>query len=213
MVRPLLLAFLLLFIFLVSCRKPKDNNSLLLNFNLNNSFVIDNNDTISTPNGYLLDTNFGGYYYQVGKILFSDGLIGDSLRYSCSNWTFIENPTSIVEFWFPNSLIEDGIYNYSINNSTNDFEVRMKNNIVFDSTAWNRYNVIQSYNNIAQSSFGFINDEAYKVKTAVLEVKKYSNQQFEIKYYVETAGSTIVKGSYNGSLDSFKFYSPESDCD
>ena len=202
----------LIILFFVSCKKNSDNNSILLNFTLDNCYVINNSDTVLTNNAYNLDTILFGNIYETGSLVLTDGVIGDTLRVGCSNWNYILNPTNTVDIWFPSSILADGIYNYSKESSTNDFEVRIKNNIVFDSTAWNRYNTIASY--VGYSSINdFHTADPNEVLSAVLEIKNLENQYIEVKYHISTITKTSIKGCYLGSLEKYKFYHPESDCD
>ena len=168
------LSFIII-LFFVSCKKNSDNNSILLNFTLDNCCVINNSDTVLTNYAYNLDTILFGNIYETGSLVLTDGVIGDTLRVGCSNWNYILNPTNTVDIWFPSSILADGIYNYSKESSTNDFEVRIKNNIVFDSTAWNRYNAIASYDAFS-SIYDFHTADPNEVLSAVLEIKNLENQ-------------------------------------
>ena len=206
-----LILFLLLF---TSCRKGINDNSFLLNFSLNNAFILNNFDTILIPNGYYSDTCEYEKFNPSSNIFLNDGTIGDTLQSSCGNWTYLDNPNSSVEIWFPNLQIKNGTYNYNKNNSVNDFSISVKSNIIFDSIGIDRFNIISSFDTLAISDQGNSHyNFLYKVEMAVLKVENFNSQNSSIKYYLELKNGNIIKGSYVGNLKKFSYRYIEGDCD
>ena len=206
-----LILFLLLF---TSCRKDINDNSFLLNFSLNNAFILNNYDTILIPNGYYSDTCEYEKFNPSSNIFLNDGTIGDTLQSSCGNWTYLDNPNSSVEIWFPNLQIKNGTYNYNKNNSVNDFSISVKSNIIFDSIGIDRFNIISSFDTLAISDQGNSHyNFLYKVEMAVLKVENFNSQNSSIKYYLELKNGNIIKGSYVGNLKKFSYRYIEGDCD
>ena len=145
---------ILFFLLFTNCRKGINDNSFLLNFSLNNAFILNNFDTILIPNGYYSDTCEYEKFNPSSNIFLNDGTIGDTLLSSCGNWTYLDNPNSSVEIWFPNLQIKNGTYNYNKNNSVNDFSISVKSNIIFDSIGIDRFNMISSFDTLAISDQG-----------------------------------------------------------
>ena len=205
---------LILFFMVISgCTKHKNDNSYLLNFTLDNAFIINDSDTINIQNGYFSDSIINGIPPHSSNILLNDGEIGDTLLISCGNWSYIQNPNTTVEIWFPNNVFSDGIYNYDKNNSVNDFFIQIRNNIVFDSTAYD-YNFISSYDPLALTySNNFTDYDSIAIEFAVLELVNFETQSSEFRYHIETSHGNIIKGCYLGNLDKFKYRRTEGDCD
>ena len=209
-----LVSLMLLFFLFISCRKNINDNSYLLNFSINNAFVLNNSDTFLLTNGYNSDSAENYLFQPSSNILLNDGQIGDTLLISCGNWSYIQNPTATVEIWFPYFDIENGIYNFDQSSSVNDFSISVKSNLVFDSLASNRYNIISSFETLASSNLsGFSNSSSYSVNTAILKVENVDNQNSSVKYHVEMVNGNIIKGAYIGQLEKFKYRSTEGDCD
>ena len=209
------LVSLMLFFFLFSsCRKNINDNSYLLNFSINNAFVLNNSDTFLLSNGYYSDSAENYLFQPSSNILLNDGQIGDTLLISCGNWSYIQNPTATIEIWFPYFDIENGIYNFDQTSSVNDFSISVKSNLIFDSLASNSYNIISSFNTLASSNLsGFSNSFSYSVNTAILKVENVDNLNSSVKYHVEMVNGNIIKGAYIGQLEKFKYRSIEGDCD
>ena len=209
-----LISLMLFFFLFSSCRKNINDNSYLLNFSINNAFVLNNSDTFLLSNGYYSDSADHEVFQSSSNILLNDGQIGDTLLISCGNWSYIQNPTATVEIWFPYFDIENGIYNFDQTSSVNDFSISVKSNLVFDSLASNSYNIISSFNTLASSNLnGFSNSFSYGVNTAILKVENVDNQNSSVKYHVEMVNGNIIKGAYIGQLEKFKYRSIEGDCD
>ena len=209
-----LVLIILYFSLFISCRKNINDNSYLLNFSINNAFVLNNSDTFLLTNGYNSDSAENYLFQPSSNILLNDGQIGDTLLISCGNWSYIQNPTATVEIWFPYFDIENGIYNFDQTSSVNDFSISVKSNLVFDSLASNSYNIISSFNTLAISNLnGFSNSFSYSVNTAILKVENVDNQNNSVKYHVEMVNGNIIKGAYIGQLEKFKYRSVEGDCD
>ena len=209
-----LVLIILYFSLFISCRKNINDNSYLLNFSINNAFVLNNSDTFLLSNGYYSDSADHEVFQPSSNILLNDGQIGDTLLISCGNWSYIQNPTATVEIWFPYFDIENGIYNFDQTSSVNDFSISVKSNLVFDSLASNSYNIISSFNTLAISNLnGFSNSFSYSVNTAILKVENVDNQNNSVKYHVEMVNGNIIKGAYIGQLEKFKYRSIEGDCD
>ena len=96
-----LISLMLFFFLFSSCRKNINDNSYLLNFSINNAFVLNNSDTFLLSNGYYSDSVDHEVFQPSSNILLNDGQIGDTLLISCGNWSYIQNPTATVEIWFP----------------------------------------------------------------------------------------------------------------
>ena len=209
-----LISLMLFFFLFSSCRKNINDNSYLLNFSINNAFVLNNSDTFLLSNGYYSDSADHEVFQPSSNILLNDGQIGDTLLISCGNWSYIQNPTATVEIWFPYFDIQNGIYNFDQTSSVNDFSISVKSNLVFDSLASNSYNIISSFNTLASSNLnGFSNSFSYGVNTAILKVENVDNQNSSVKYHVEMVNGNIIKGAYIGQLEKFKYRSIEGDCD
>ena len=209
-----LISLILFFFLFSSCRKNINDNSYLLNFSINNAFVLNNSDTFLLSNGYYSDSAENYLFQPSSNILLNDGQIGDTLLISCGNWSYVQNPAVTVEIWFPYFDIENGIYNFDQTSSVNDFSISVKSNLVFDSLASNSYNIISSFNTLAISNLnGFSNSFSYSVNTAILKVENVDNQNNSVKYHVEMVNGNIIKGAYIGQLEKFKYRSLEGDCD
>ena len=209
-----LVSLMLFFFLFISCRKNINDNSYLLNFSINNAFVLNNSDTFLLSNGYYSDSADHEVFQSSSNILLNDGQIGDTLLISCGNWSYIQNPTATVEIWFPYFDIENGIYNFDQTSSVNDFSISVKSNLVFASLASNSYNIISSFNTLASSNLsGFSNSFSYSVNTAILKVENVDNQNSSVKYHVEMVNGNIIKGAYTSQLEKFKYRSIEGDCD
>lgn len=209
-----LISLMLFFFLFSSCRKNINDNSYLLNFSINNAFVLNNSDTFLLSNGYYSDSVNHEVFQPSSNILLNDGQIGDTLLISCGNWSYIQNPTATVEIWFPYFDIDNGIYNFDQTSSVNDFSISVKSNLVFDSLASNSYNIISSFNTLAISNLNcFSNSFSYSVNTAILKVENVDNQNNSVKYHVEMVNGNIIKGAYIGQLEKFKYRSVEGDCD
>ena len=209
-----LISLMLFFFLFSSCRKNINDNSYLLNFSINNAFVLNNSDTFLLSNGYYSDSVNHEVFQPSSNILLNDGQIGDTLLISCGNWSYIQNPTATVEIWFPYFDIDNGIYNFDQTSSVNDFSISVKSNLVFDSLASNSYNIISSFNTLAISNLNcFSNSFSYSVNTAILKVENVDNQNNSVKYHVEMVNGNIIKGAYIGQLEKFKYRSIEGDCD
>ena len=209
-----LISLMLFFFLFSSCRKNINDNSYLLNFSINNAFVLNNSDTFLLSNGYYSDSVDHEVFQPSSNILLNDGQIGDTLLISCGNWSYIQNPTATVEIWFAYFDIQNGIYNFDQTSSVNDFSISVKSNLVFDSLASNSYNIISSFNTLASSNLsGFSNSFSYSVNTAILKVENVDNQNSSVKYHVEMVNGNIIKGAYIGQLEKFKYRSIEGDCD
>ena len=53
----------------------------------------------------------------------------------------------------------------------------------------------------------------YEVDMAVLKVENFNFQNSSIKYYLQLKNGNIIKGSYVGNLEKFRFRYIEGDCD
>jgi len=209
-----LFVLLITVFFLASCRKKVIDNSYLINFTLDNAFTINRNDTIKFKNGYFSDSIINGIPPHSSNIYLTDGEIGDTLLISCGNWSYIQNPQSTVEIWFPKVTVKDGIYNYDRNNTVNDFFIQIRKNIVFDSTGPYNYNFISSYEPLAMTySNSFIDYDSIAVNLAILKIQNSGPQSSEVKYHIETSNGNIIKGCYIGNLDKYKYRRTHGDCD
>jgi hypothetical protein len=147
--------------------------------------------------------------YPTKKIWLTDGEIDDTLSSCCSNYNYLTPPSTTIEIWFPNHL-SDGIYSYEIDSTTNDFEISIKNNMIFNFSSSNIQH-LDSANNLVSTSGYNISDN--KVSQAHLQIVNINLDSTNIKFIVQTIGGYTLKGSYYGTLNDFRFISCEADCD
>ena len=201
----------------VSCRKNINDNSYLLNFSINNAFILNHSDTFLLTNGYNSDSAENYLFQPSSNIFLNDGQIGDTLLISCGNWSYLQNPTATVEIWFPQGSIEDGIYEFSKTASVNDFEIVIKRNLIlgpsFELGNQVSVNSIQNQELIAQGYTGFNNGSSYQVKQAFIKIDNAQSAASMIRYVIETENGELIKGSYSGNLEHFKRIHSEGDCD
>ena len=51
------------------------------------------------------------------------------------------------------------------------------------------------------------------VEYAEIKIEHINTTNSELRYVIETVSGDLIKGSYNGSLERFKLWTPEIDCD
>ena len=193
-----------------SCsKKNPENNSFLFEFD-NHYFIEGSNEFVETNKGYI-DTIF----QRISTFIhLNNGEIMDTLVYSCGNWNYTVNPSSTVKIWFPKS-IKNGIYRYSRAANINDFEINIRRNISFGPIY--QFGLISYPNSIlnsddlanSSSSIGSHNLVDY----AVIKIQNLNEENSILRYIVSTSNGEIIKGSYRGDLENFRYLIYEGDCD
>ena len=208
------LSLLILSILVLSCNKEnnQDPDYYLFDFEFdyNNSYYQNSNGQyISTNNGYLMDTMYSGNVpTPTANIYINDGQIGDTLITSCGSYNYISNPSTSVKIWFPQSSLEDGIYNYHVDSSENDFVISIQKNMVFGTDAGGHPNTILESEWVADP-YGMVTN----IKNAQVKICHINSTIPEIRYAINTTDGDTIKGSYIGSLQKFKFLPIGADCD
>ncbi len=208
--------FLLLFIVVsFGCNKsstPNPDTYLFdFNFELSNSFLIESSEEfVTTNNGYLMDEFI---YDNVGSaasnLFLSNGVFPDTLTTVCGIYNYIENPSAEVRIWFPFTTLQDGLYTYSKDSSTNDFTISIFSNMLFDSV--DNSSLLVSRDLIASSSGAGLNP--YNVDLAQIKIENSSANSAELRFVVLNNSGELIRGSYVGNLDAFKLKSSSADCD
>ena len=203
---------------LVGCSKENREGRIYrfeFDFDLNNQYSIEGGGEIIETDRAYVDTN---YEWGNNFIHLNDGEIGDSLVLGCwGNWIgYIENPSASVKIWFPQTDLEDGIYQYSRTEDLNDFSVYIERNMQWVEyiTSWGTFEGSNAILNsdIVASSWNTSNNSAL-VEYAEIKLENINTPNSEIRYVIETVSGHLIKGSYIGSLEKFKLWTPEIDCD
>ena len=193
-----------------------NENSLSFSFNLDNSYIIEGTlDTISTGNGYhqiSYSSGLSSLPTATEKIWLIDGEIKDTLTTCCSNYNFLTPPTTTVVIWFPTNTLSNGLYDYNLDSTINDFEISIKNNMEFNNDFYDSNLYQLSAENMIGSTSGFSSNYS-KISEAEILIKNINTDSADIKYLIQTIGGFNIKGSYYGSLESFTHIDCDSDCD
>jgi hypothetical protein len=203
------LSILLLFLMLISgCRKTHSPNYLLFDFDLNNSYTIESTfDTTLTNKGLLTYSTLT----PSASIWLIDGEVTDTLTTCCGAWNYVTNPSSKVKIWFPNSTINDGIYEYHTDSLTNDFYIDIMNDMKFQPNVLGDTVFLNEWTLVSISRPNSQNPN--QVIDAKLKIENSSTENTTVKFIVNTAIGETIKGSYNGNLKEFTFISCDGDCD
>ena len=203
---------------IIGCSKENTGDSnyrFEFDFDLNNHYLIESTGELVETNRAYIDTN---YEWINNFIHLNDGVIGDSLVLGCwGNWSgYIENPSASVKIWFPQTELADGVYQYARTEDVNDFIIHMERNMTWgeSSNAWGTIegtNAILNSDTVA-SSFT-IGNNLVVVEYAEIKVEHINATNSKLRYVVETVSGELIKGSYIGSLERFKLWTPEVDCD
>ena len=203
---------------IAGCSKEKTNDNTYrfeFDFDLNNHYLIESTgELIATGRAYT-DTN---YEWTKNFIHLLDGEIGDTLRLGCwGNWDgYIENPSASVKIWFPQTDLADGVYQYSRTEDVNDFTIHIERNMTWGEHS-NAWGTIEGTNTILDSdtvASSFTNsNNLVVVEYAEIKVEHVNATNSELRYVIETVSGDLIKGSYSGSLERFKLWTPEIDCD
>ncbi len=203
---------------IMGCSKENKNDSIYrfeFDFDLNNHYLIESTgELIETDRAYT-DTN---YEWTNNFIHLIDGEIGDTLRLGCwGNWTgYIENPSASVKVWFPQTNLSDGVYQYSRTEDVNDFIIHIERNMTWGEHS-NEWGTIEGTNTILNSdtvaSSWTVGNNLVVVEYAEIKLEHINATNSELRYVIETISGDLIKGSYNGSLERFKLWTPEIDCD
>tara|TARA_Y100000385_G_scaffold168422_1_gene174410 strand:- start:1789 stop:2424 length:636 start_codon:yes stop_codon:yes gene_type:complete len=206
------LLLLTLSIFVLSCNKEhtQDPDYYLFDFDYNNSYYQNSNGQyVSTNKGYLMDTMYlDNVPTPTANIYINDGQIGDTLISSCGSYNYLSNPSTSVKIWFPSSSLEDGLYNYDVNSTENDFVISIQKNMVFGPSSGGQPNTILESEWLADP-FGIVTN----IQNAQVKICHLNSTIPEIRYAINTIDGDTIKGSYIGSLQKFKYLPIDTDCD
>ena len=203
---------------IIGCAKENTDDSTYrfeFDFDLNNHFSIEGTGELVETNRAYIDTN---YEWANNFIHLNDAEIGDTLRLGCwGNWDgYDENPSSSVKIWFPQTDLTDGVYQYSRTEDFNDFTIHIERNMTWGEYT-NEWGTIEGTNTILNSdtvasSFTIVNNLVV-VEYAEIKIEHINATNSELRYVIETVSGDLIKGSYSGSLERFKLWTPEVDCD
>lgn len=191
-------------IFLVSCEENDDKSENIFQFNLSNSYRIENTgEQFETPNGFgIQDPN-------PFAMVITDGDIDGELTTPCCNsvWGYKINPSTIVSIVFQESKndLSSGIYTYNRDSVENDFELR-----IFNEMHFNDKNELISQQTIAYEH-ATLNEEGI-IQNAQLELL-LGEVVVELNYVIETITNERIAGSYLGPLENFTYSFCNADCD
>ena len=185
-------------------------------FDLNDHFSIEETaELVKTDRAYI-DTNYEEWAKNF--IHLHDGEIGDSLVLGCwGNWSgYIQNPSASVKIWFPQTNLEDGIYQYSRTDALNDFSIRIEKNMQWGEyvSSWGTFEGSNTILNsdVVASAWNTSNNSVV-VEYAEIKLENINTSNSEIRYVIETSNGHLIKGSFIGLLEDFKLRTPEIDCD
>lgn len=185
-------------------------------FDLNDHFSIEETaELVKTDRAYI-DTNYEEWAKNF--IHLHDGEIGDSLVLGCwGNWSgYIQNPSASVKIWFPQTNLEDGIYQYSRTDALNDFSIRIEKNMQWGEyvSSWGTFEESNTILNsdVVASAWNTSNNSVV-VEYAEIKLENINTSNSEIRYVIETSNGHLIKGSFTGLLEDFKLRTPEIDCD
>lgn len=204
---------LLLTLFIASCGRDEEH-SQLFDFDLYNGLSLEStNEFLQLPMAYA-DTL---YEWDTVYLHFNDGAVGDSLITECGNWSYEENPTSTVEVWFTDVLVEDGIYEYSSGAVANDFNFIIRKDLIFG-PVYEYGNVIIQNAMISQNTLarGFtnVNDlEPNQVTNAYIQIERWNTSNQMMRIVLVLQNECIVRASYSGMFQPFRRIEYDSDCD
>ena len=198
----------------VQCCRPSDNLNEVFDFDLTDQIAIQGtSDTLDIAKAYL-DTEF---QWTSTHVNLNDGVVGDSLVTSCGNWNFEINPTSMVEIWFPDAFVEDGVYHFSGVASSNDFQILIKQDLSFGPTFISGYQVtensIQNEEIVARGFTLSNSGQPYDVAHASVQIENIRSQESSIRFVLELANEECIQGSFQGVFEPFSRIEVEGDCD
>ena len=185
-------------------------------FDLNNHYSIEETDELFKTDRAYIDTNYEEWAKNF--IHLHDGEIGDSLVLGCwGNWSgYIQNPSASVKIWFPQTNLEDGIYQYSRTDALNDFSIRIEKNMQWGEyvSSWGAFEGSNTILNsdVVASAWNTSNNSVV-VEYAEIKLENINTSNSEIRYVIETSNGHLIKGSFIGLLEDFKLRTPEINCD
>ena len=188
---------------LVSCGQEEDINENDFQFNLNNSYRIENTRcTYETPNG------FGRKNTSEFTVFISDGKIEDELTAPCCNsrWNYDVNPTTKIQIYLKksNNKLKSGRYKYTKGSDANDFIISVHNEMIFSND-----NTLTSLSKVATTQA--LQNELL-IENAQIELL-LGHMVVQLHYNIETVDKKRIVGSYTGSLKEFNYNSCYADCD
>ena len=211
--------FGILSILSAGCSNENTGNSnyrFEFDFDLNNHYSIEETDELFKTDRAYIDTNYEEWAKNF--IHLHDGEIGDSLELGCwGNWLgYIQNPSASVKIWFPQTNLDDGIYQYSKKDDLNDFSIRIEKNMQWGEYV-NSWGTFEGSNTILNSdvvaSAWNASNNSVVVEYAEIKLENINTSNSEIRYVIETSNGHLIKGSFIGSLEDFKLSTPEINCD
>jgi len=196
------------------CRQSSDCAHELLEVALDNQLEIQNSGELLELSNAYIDKEF---QWTSVHINLNDGLVGDSLVSSCSNWSYLENPNSTVEIYFPDAFVEDGCYHFSRSSVENDFQIVIKNNLTFGPTFelgnLVTENALMGQEIVARGFSHGSGDEPFDVVTASIQIDNIQSQASSIHFALELADESCIRGSFTGILEAFRRIEVDGDCD
>lgn len=200
-------------LFVQGCR-PSDNLNEVFDLDLTDQIAIQStNDTLGIAKAYL-DTEF---QWTSTHVNLNDGVVGDSLVTGCGNWNFVTNPSFMVEIWFPDAFVEDGVYHFSGAAGSNDFQILIKRDLSFGPTLISGYQVtensIQNEEIVARGFTLSNSGQPHDVADASIQIENIRGQESSIRFVLELANEECIQGSFQGVFEPFSRIEVEGDCD
>ncbi len=199
---------LIIIIFITSCGK-QDERSELFEFDLNNGLSIESTNGFFQLTKAYVDTSFE---WDTFHFNLNDGIISDSLITECGNWNYEVNPTTTLEIWFTDILVEDGIYEFSSDEVDNDFNIIIRHDLVFGPD-FIVDNAMISHNVLARGFSNVIYSETNQVINGYIQLQQWNTSSQMMRCVLEMQNEDIIRGSYSGAFESFRRIEYDSDCD
>ena len=186
----------------------------VFDFDFNNGLSIESTgDVVQLPMAYI-DTS---YQWSSVHINLNDGAIGDSLLSMCGNWYYQVNPSATVEIWFSGESIGDGVYEFESEAGSNDFTIQIKNDLTFGPAfefgSQVTENSILSQSVVAHGFTNISNGEPHEVTHASIKIEDFNSPGQTLRYVLELRNEDRIRGSFNGTMESFKRIEFDGDCD
>ena len=201
------------FVFVASCGQDEEHSELF-DFDLNDGISLEStNEFLQLPMAYV-DTL---YQWDTVHLNLNDGATGDSLITECGNWNYEENPMTTVEIWFTDTWVEDGIYEFSKDAVSNDFNIMIRKNLIFGPAyefgSLIAENAMISQNTLARGFTNVSDSEPSKVANAYIQLEHWNTSDQMMRFVLELQNGDVVRGSYTGMFQPFRRIEYDSDCD
>ena len=122
-----------------------------------------------------------------------------------------------MEIWFPDALVEDGIYHFYSESSENDFQILIKRDLSFGPTFSGSFqlteNSLQNEVVVARGLTQSSSDKPFEVTHASIQIRDIRSQISSIRFVLELANGECVRGSFQGAFEPFRRIEIEGDCD